>query len=254
MPPVHLTRPLCNLHVDVLLAYEARQAMLDAEMLAALRALAAEGRLDVSLEKDGETVAVPTEVLLEGEDRDAEIAEAIRDFVLEAGFCRIIDSFLAYLREIVFLMARQRPQILASSEKVIVADVLRCGSFDHLLEMIAESKVDTLSRSGWRGLVSFVEDRIGIAAFADEGEKRRLGWFVDLRNLHVHHRGQVHERIKAEWKLDLPAGTRVPVGSDLVKDAVAVVLAVARRIDAIAIEGFGVPVFDGDAINQEVIG
>lgn len=149
------------------------------------------------------------------------------DLVGEMTYARMLDSFQAYLVEILTEVVRRHPALL--------------GLDGENPEAAAERRIDHLSRGTGR-LMDFLTEAFGAGIFADDEQRQRLDLYVDVRNLLVHHRGRVHDRFANRWGLDADrVGALYELPDEFVKQASRDLLQVGSNIDEIAITRFGVP-------------
>lgn len=228
--------------VDVLAAYELQILVLQAVRLRTIQKMAAdvEGALAVSVA--GIFGPIGLGPLADRSDEDSiDLKDIAGDMVRQMTFCRMADSLLSYLGEIIHLIAVQTPDILKTNEQMSVADVLGNATRDDLVAWLAERKGSRLSRAAYSQLIDFVSVKLGASAFDDDAQKERMDLYVEVRNLFVHHRGVVHRRFAERWRL---AEDRVDKVYDLdqsfVRRAADDIFAVTTNVDRIAVERFGV--------------
>lgn len=226
---------------EILTAYGVRRAVLDAHIMAALKGLLEMGA--VRLEGAHPIVG---DAVLDAFRRDEnelhfEVSEdVVAAFVTETAFCRIVDSFLTYLREILHEIALVRPEVLKGKDTATFEQILEQPSRDDLLAWLAETKVEKLAQDGYQSLVRFLKNHLGTVVFVDDAQERRLGLLVGVRNLYVHRRGVVdHRFVQALGEGRL--GERYPVDWAFFRTAMIEVRRIATAIDVVAVNKFGVP-------------
>lgn len=108
---------------------------------------------------------------------------------------RAVDNFVCYLSETLQSCMLKRPEILKSSEQVKLEDVLRFSTKRDLIEFLVNRKLNELTYSGFSGIATFFEQKLGITII-DEGDletRRQIGFGIELRNIYTHNRGIVNE-------------------------------------------------------------
>jgi hypothetical protein len=111
--------------------------------------------------------------------------------VNEAVLCRRMDNYLTYVAEILRTICRAKPEMLKSSEKIAISDVLSHRRMDDLVAWIVERKVNDLSYLGLSELSGELDKRWGFALGSDEDLGASV-WINEIRNLIVHNRSVVN--------------------------------------------------------------
>lgn len=137
------------------------------------------------------------------------------NLLFELSFCRLVDNFLTYLKELLKAAFINRPEMLRSSEKEQLDFVLQYSSMNDFVNALIEKKVEQLSQEGSGALLKYFDDH-GLTLFNDTKSKEDLNLFISLRNIIVHNRGvinsiflnrvktysgKVNEHIKIDYKL-----------------------------------------------------
>lgn len=113
-------------------------------------------------------------------------------FISQSMIIGLVDNFLCYLSEIIQLCMISKPDVLKSSEQVIIEDILRFSSMDEIVEFLVERKVNELSYGGVDKLNEFCRSRLGLAIWQCDEERDLLKVAIELRNICSHNRGVVN--------------------------------------------------------------
>src|SRR5260221_5829752 len=98
---------------------------------------------------------------------------AQRHVFLHMALARAVDSYFAYLSELLARLFVNTPDALAASEPVGLARVLEHDSIEDLIETLAQERVSELSRRGLDTLERFLADRFAFQLYLADGELER---------------------------------------------------------------------------------
>ncbi|NQV80921.1 MAG: hypothetical protein HQ495_10235 [Alphaproteobacteria bacterium] len=162
---------------------------------------------------------------------------------LEVIICRVIDSFISHISDVLGLIFLHRPETLHwENEKFPVKEILDFDSIDDLRAHIVERRVNELSYKSINDLAKYLRDKSNLELFQNERETTQLTLYVEVRNLAVHNRMVMNKRfVERTNGSENNIGKRLtPEFVDLSK-AISITIEIASRLDAAAIEKFGVP-------------
>lgn len=109
-------------------------------------------------------------------------------------FCKFIDNFLCYLKDVLVEVINKEPNILKSSKDTEnLEDILSFNSIDDLRKFIIEKKMRTLFYKGLEDVEKFFNHRLGLSLFEDQG--RDINKLIKRRNIIVHNRGKINDEI-----------------------------------------------------------
>jgi len=149
----------------------------------------------------------------------ATFAQALEDqnrFIFETLTVRGVDNYLTYLKDILYLICRAKPEVLRSKKLVRMDLVLNFTDMTDLVDALAERTVQDLSYGSLYDLADFFEDRLGLRIAKNASDLSHLVILVEIRNLIVHNRGIVNavflkktataikilgSELKANWKI-----------------------------------------------------
>jgi hypothetical protein len=114
-----------------------------------------------------------------------------RNLMSELALCRVVDTFLQYLSNLLALIYKTRPEMLKSSEKETIDFVLSHSSMDDLRAALAEKKIEKLSYLGFKDLAKHLEEYMGFPLFPDPAILDAVAELVEYRNIFVHAAGVV---------------------------------------------------------------
>ncbi|MCX6897762.1 MAG: hypothetical protein NT105_03600 [Verrucomicrobia bacterium] len=155
---------------------------------------------------------------------------------------RQVESFLAYLSELLALAYLTRPEMLRTDEKIAYKEILDFSSMDDLVSNLAERKIHRLSYSSLEDLVHTLDQQHGIVLFEKPEDLRRGSILVAQRNLIAHNRGVVNRLFKKlvpECPLEI--GVLLELEFDDVNDGIDFLAHAVVRIDTAAISKFQLP-------------
>ena len=156
---------------------------------------------------------------------------------------RSIDNFTSYLSEIVQRVMKKRPEILKSSESILLEDVLEFKNYRDLIEFISNRKINELSYKKLSEFEKFLKDRTGLFFTDIKKDRSTLMLGIEARNIYTHNRGVVNEvtlRKLSEMNIDhdLKHGERYHMGFDELTQLQNASMRIARNIDSRFAEKF----------------
>jgi hypothetical protein len=131
------------------------------------------------------------------EKTPGEATKVLRRFrqpLLQMVFCRIVDNFTAYLSDVIREVLHSRPDVLRSGEQVRLDRVLSYESIDDFTRDLIERKVTDLSYIGFKQLVEWFNNRLGVDLTQDADETGVVVEALETRNSVVHNRAIVGEK------------------------------------------------------------
>jgi hypothetical protein len=105
----------------------------------------------------------------------------------------LANNFLVYLSEILQTVAKTRPEILRSNERITTEDILQFDNVSDIVSFIADRKISELSYGGLKESERFIRDRLGLELFDNQDQRELLTILVELRNIQTHNRGRINE-------------------------------------------------------------
>lgn len=241
--PSGRTEASYRVYMDVLATYELQLLVKEALALRDVRRLAQgiDGELQLRAGPLFGGGQLDLKWLRAGDHDDEGLSDIADDLVMQMAFVRMVDSFQTYLAEIIHLIALRRPEVLKGGDQVKTEDILAAGAWDDLVAMLAERRVDHLSRAGYSHLIDFISTRLGASAFDDQAQAERVTLLVEVRNLFAHHRGRIHKRFAQLCGLEQErVDTVYDLEQEFIRGAATDILAVTTNVDRIAVEKFGV--------------
>jgi hypothetical protein len=116
-----------------------------------------------------------------------------RRILMSMLYVRMIDNYFCYLTGILKEAFCSRPEILRTSEKIEIVEVLSFQSINELIVHLADKKVYDLSYKSLTDLYDYFQDRLGVKLVTTE-QQAALIEAVESRNLIVHNRGIKNKR------------------------------------------------------------
>jgi hypothetical protein len=167
---------------------------------------------------------------------------AQRHVFLHMAMARAVDSYFAYLSELLARLFVNTPDALAATEQVEIARVLEHDSIEELVEALAQERVGELSRRGLETLERFLADRFGFQLYQADGELERAIRLTETHRLIVHHRGCVTRRYLSRLPADRrKLGQPLELGLDQVFEDCSFLAASVADIDVRAADQFDLP-------------
>jgi hypothetical protein len=153
--------------------------------------------------------------------------------------CRMVDSYLTYVSDLLTIIFQTRPEMLKSNEKVPIEFILEHGSMNELLHALVEEKVHKLSYKGFRELNEYMFEQYGLLLVEEGDPFTALLILIEVRNLLSHNRGVIN-RVFCERVPDfaIHIGKTVPVEYEKIKEHRSYLLKVTKALDRRAIEKF----------------
>jgi hypothetical protein len=124
--------------------------------------------------------------------------QALRDkrqALLEMLLARTVDNYLRYVVDIIREVLAKHPNLLRSREQAVsVEEILDHSRREDLIHFLIESKVNSLSYSGFERIRDWCEARGIPLITASEADYRKMVEFISTRNLIAHSRCRVDEK------------------------------------------------------------
>ncbi|MBW3576916.1 MAG: hypothetical protein KY462_04085 [Actinobacteria bacterium] len=171
--------------------------------------------------------------------RHLEAVKRNRGVILESLISNSVDSFLAYIGQLLGEIFRARPETLRSGQTVRIDQVLEYDDLSELIDWLAEERVVTLTYKGFYDLQADLERALGFTLVPDEDAVREMMYFIEVRNLLVHNLGLINRRFLSRTGADLPLGAPIPIDASLTQRIVKTVGETALSIDARTSMKFG---------------
>lgn len=156
--------------------------------------------------------------------------------------CRIVDNFLVYMKDLLALIFRTKPETLKSGEQERVDFILQYSTMEDFIFALAEKRVEKLSYKVMRELSDYFKKDLGLELFKSYKDFESAVRLIELRNIIVHNRGIVSNTFKKRLP-DYPASVGESIKFDpgtVVDDAVFLSKSV-DNIDIRAIDKFSLP-------------
>jgi hypothetical protein len=107
----------------------------------------------------------------------------------------MVDNYMTYLSELLFLIFKQRPELLKlSSKEVRLSEILEYPTLDAFIAVQIERKVSLLSSLSLFKLEQYLNKTYGLTMFLSDQSKTFMNTMVETRNLIVHNRGIISQR------------------------------------------------------------
>lgn len=154
----------------------------------------------------------------------------------------IVSAFQRYFSAIISAAALKRPEMLSSSEKISISDVLLFTRHKDLVSFLVDRKINELSYGGLSEMEKYFNDRLGISMFLEDRQRILLRLFVEARNINVHNGGIVNDLfLSRAGQVDgfsYSKGKRFHIGMDELVTLSENAMRVAMQIDAAVSEKF----------------
>jgi hypothetical protein len=158
--------------------------------------------------------------------------------MFELIFCRMVDNYLIYLRDLLALIYQTRPEMLKSSEQVTYEFILQFSTMEDVITGLAEKRANELAYKGFREIVAFW-NKHGLDLFSTSDGLESILRLVETRNILVHNRGIINSIFKKRVPNHLSKiGDRIKYGEEFYEDAEMLTTSVFD-IDARAVNKFG---------------
>ncbi len=162
-----------------------------------------------------------------------------------------VDLFLHYVIGMLRAVFEQRPEMLISSEKVTVQEVMSHPSIDSFREMLAERKVQSLSYKSFADLLRFLRKQYGVALSLDAGIETRVAKAIQVRNLLVHNDGIVNNvYLQRTGDTGIADGERYPLDSSFVAQSLSAMHSVVLSIELELVDHFSLKLMDREALDN----
>lgn len=193
------------------------------------------GKPDPSPPKQGEGLQV--ELSIEQMDLLVELVKSAQgrtaaypNLTFRMSFVYLVALFDAFLADVFSEVVRTRPGIMKSSKKQISYDrLLEFGSFDALVEFIANREINEISYKSIKDQAEYYRDRFGVAIEESGVPVSELAELRATRNLLIHNNGLVnHIYLEQVASSTYKTGDEVHVDAGYFDQAV-------KRLDAVAL-------------------
>jgi len=172
---------------------------------------------------------------------------------LQTMLSRAVDNFLAYISEILYLIFKNKPDMLKSHESVKVETILEFKAIDDLLNSIAEKKVHELSYQGIRDLSKYLQDKFSLTLFEVEADLKKAATVIEFRNLITHNRAIVNNIFLKKTGLssvDFELGSKLSFEQDIFAENLNFLHSSVKEIDARVARKFQLPVNEFNKANM----
>jgi hypothetical protein len=105
--------------------------------------------------------------------------------------CRMVDSFLSYISDLLTVIFKTRPEMLKSNDTVTINYLFEHKTMDELIHSLVERKVHSLSFKGFRDLNDYLVEKVGLV-LAESSYVDTLVMIIEMRNILVHNRGLIN--------------------------------------------------------------
>lgn len=131
-------------------------------------------------------------------------------FFIETILVRHVENYLNYLAELLFEIFSQKPEMLISSGKIEIKEIMRHDSIDSLIRSIAEDKVEAMSYKSFSDLNEHFEKHFNLT-LVPEDKLAEVIKAIEIRNISVHNRCIINERYAKRVVDDCQIGQRKKV-------------------------------------------
>jgi hypothetical protein len=153
---------------------------------------------------------------------------------------RAADNYAVYISNLLAEIFTHRPEVLRTSERVSLDDVLVHKSMQSFIATLAERRVNNLMNDGTRKLAEYVTAHMGFPLFDTPEGLDKMVEIGAVRNVIAHNRGVVDKRLAERLpKRNWPIGEPVPLTDGYLWDAMTNLNASVADIDRRAIQKFG---------------
>jgi hypothetical protein len=147
----------------------------------------------------------------------------------------IVNSFQSYFSSIIASAASKKPELLSSSQTIKIEDVLRFSRLKDVVAFIIDRKINDLSYGGLTEMERYFDERLGVAMFDNDAQRRMLRFFIESRNINVHNAGVVNDlfasRVGVVEGFEYEIGQRLHIDFDELVKLSQNAMQVALRID-----------------------
>jgi hypothetical protein len=171
------------------------------------------------------------------------IVEGYKPLTLQMMLCRAVDNYLTYMKDLLALIFRTRPETLKSSETERLDFVLQYSTMEELISALSEKRVEELSYRSMQDLHNYLDKELGFRLFNKEELDNAVRINL-IRNIIVHNRGIVNRIFISKLPANSPAnllkqGEPVKLNEADVKDDIKFLFDSASDIDMRATKKFG---------------
>lgn len=117
-------------------------------------------------------------------------------------YCRAIDNFITYFKDILAEVVYKKPKVLSSKDQEKLDFILKYDNFEDLLKALSEKKIEELFYKGISDISDYFSKKLGIEIFKDEDAKKEINFFIKQRNLIVHNRGKITKEFINEFDIE----------------------------------------------------
>ncbi|MCG6189861.1 AlbA family DNA-binding domain-containing protein [Maribellus maritimus] len=149
-------------------------------------------------------------------------------------FSSVVDSFEAYLSDILFEIYLAKPDTLKSEQMVKVEDVLNCSDIQDFITFWAKQKIGKLQKGSVRGFIAEnkqIKDLNVIGKSVQDDIERIL----QIRHLYSHRNGIVDDKFLKYFPVGYSNGTEHQMSIDEVLDKIEYLAGIVDKIDNAAI-------------------
>lgn len=186
--------------------------------------------------------------LLDEKFTDGPATEAVASIFYELTnsiFIRNIDNFKCYISRLMSDIFSSKTQMLISSEKVEISEVLKYQSREEFIQYYVDKKINTLTYKSLEDLNSYFKNKHNFIIIEDSNVSK-LSEFFALRNLLVHNWGKIDLSFASKFKK-----SNYKIGETIENipkfDEICRTLAsIAKDLDDRAIEKYGLAILNFD--------
>jgi hypothetical protein len=161
--------------------------------------------------------------------------------IFQIWLARAIDNYMVYMSELLAEILDQRPEVLRSSEKVPVDEVLSYPSKEAFIKALAEKRVNNWNSDGVKKISEKFRENMSFELFNSHEQLSRVVEAVAIRNAIVHNRGVVDREFLRRVPGSVCAvGQQVPLTEMYVFGVMTMLEQSVADIDGRAIAKFGI--------------
>lgn len=155
-------------------------------------------------------------------------------------YSRTIDSFLAYLKDLLAEVISVKPQMLRSNETERLDFILSFDDIAELRSALAERKIERLFYGGFGDIAEFYENRIGVKLFESDNDFEKVLLMTRIRNLIVHNGGRINSSFKRQYPdSEFEIGERIDLRYESISENALFLLNSVEAIDEKVTKKFG---------------
>jgi hypothetical protein len=152
-------------------------------------------------------------------------------------FSSIVDTFEAYLSDILYEIFLAKPETLKSKEQVSVEDVLNCSDMQDFIRFFAKEKLFKLQKGSISGFLK--ENRqISILKAIDEIKEKQIEDILQIRHLYAHRNGIIDEKFLKYYQGILKLGEEHLLSNDDCCKHILFLVEIADTVDRSAIQKY----------------